>query len=191
MTPKPLAASTVVTSAFLNDLVGAYDKSTSAVDVTTTLTETTLYTKSIGAGHMSTDRWLIGDVVGDFLNSSGGGLGVTFRIKFGATTLVDTNTLTIASNAARQPFAIHFEIVNLGATNSQWLDGYLKLSTNSSGTAFTTGLGNSTTANPFWPMAGSAAEDTTAAKTLTVTAQLSSTSASLSCRKKAALLRLA
>ena len=186
---KPFPSGHDLASADVNDLVGVGDRSSSVVDVAGDVqgtTETALWSKVLAGNYLSTDRTLVVVITGDFLNSSGGGLTVRFRFKLGATTMVDTGAIAIASNAARQPLRIEFDLTNLGATNSQELEGYIGLSKNSSGAAFTTGLGNATTQDPTWRFEGVAAEDTTSAKTLQVTVELGSTSASLSCRKKKA-----
>lgn len=187
----PIVDDEIPSSAKLNSAVGLYERSTSAVDIVSSTTETDLYSKSIGAGHLSTDRALKLTLVGDYLNNTGSGRSMQLRIKFGATTLVDTGTtIVVASRTVRVPFAIEFTLANLGATNSQWLDGVIRLPINVTGTDFTTGLGNGAPTSPVLPMAGAAAEDSTVAATLAVTAQHSLANASLSIRKHYVTLEL-
>lgn len=192
MTPKPIAAAAVVTTAFLNDLSGVIDRSTSTVDVVSTAALTSIYTKSIAAGSMSTDRGLELWIGGDWLNNTGSNQGLRFQVIFGATTMFDiTNASLGASNAARQPILIHLMLQNLGAANSQLLTGRIVIPDTSFGAA-TTGIGNllTTSGSGQGTFGGTAAENTALATTLDIKVAPSAASASLSIRKKGAILQL-
>ena len=175
MAGTPHVSGTVIPSADLNDRTKVYDRSTSEVDVNTTTAETAVYSKSIGAGHMSTDRMLRLRIVADYLQNSGTP-NITIRVKLGGTTILTITGSTIAASATRRGASLLIEIMNLGATNSQVV----------------------TAVAPDWAVGPklieqllqTAAVDTSVAATLEVTVQHSASSASISYRKKSAILEL-
>ena len=87
MAAKPFASGHILDAADVNDLTGILDRSTSTVDVVSTVTETTIYTFSVPANAMSTNRMLRLTMIGDVLNNDGTNRQFTVRIKFGATTM--------------------------------------------------------------------------------------------------------
>lgn len=112
---------------------------TTPVDVVNTTTETTLFTYTVPAGIMSTNRRLRLELGGDYLNNSG--LPVTtsetLRIKFGGTTIWEDVGKLHASSSNRKPWFMRVNITNLGAANSQGLGGTIMLG----GSPATTGIG--------------------------------------------------
>ena len=127
---------------------GTTYRKTTPKTVNTTVTETDLLNGEItvGAGVLGTTSVLRLTAWGDWLQNSGGGLAwPRFKLKLGATTIIDTGAgpVQVTSSALRGGWKIVAEIMNLGATNSQWanIDGKI-VSDNSGGTAtFTTGEG--------------------------------------------------
>lgn len=119
------------------------DRLTTPVDVVNTLTETTLYTFTVPAGLMSTNRRLRLEIGGDYLNNSGGTLATseTLRIKFGTvgspTTVWADDGKLHANSTNRKPWFIRCNITNLGVANSQSLGGWITLG----GSPATTGTG--------------------------------------------------
>lgn len=142
------------------------DRATSTVSVASSTTKTDVYSYSVPASILSTNKSLQLTLLGDYLNNGAATSTLTVEVRFGATTLWADVTAANAINAAVRPFYLQATLANLGATNSQLLTGLLALATT---TAATTGQGDvaavATLANP---LAGTAAEDTTAAKTLAV-----------------------
>lgn len=134
-------------------------------------------------------------IVGDYLNNSGAGSAMTLEVKLGATTIwKDTQppTNTFAS-ANRRPWTLDLQIANIGATNSQQMQGVLwvgsdVLPTNGIGTWVTTfgwaGLTNKVQAAPI---GGTSAEDTSSAKTLTINVTHGVAAATISWRVASAL----
>jgi hypothetical protein len=197
MAPKPFASGHLLAAADLNDLVGVYDRSSSVVDVNTTTTETSVYSKSIGAGHMSTDRMLRLTLKGTYLNNSGVGVQCRVRVKFGGVTIWDHDVNAFSTSATRRRIRLLLEIQQKGTTSSQEVDGIFSSSDaaaataglgTASGVTYGTGAGSHMHV-PFGSNADPAV-DTTAARTLEVTVQHNVSSASVSFLKKSALLEL-
>ena len=195
MASKPFATNHDLASADVNDLVGVYRRLGNEIDVTATTTETDVLKNSggtalsIGAGHMSSDRMLRATIKGDYLNNTGATLQV--RVKFGGVTQIDSTTIAIPASANRRPFRIVVEIENRGATNSQLVTllaviGYSAPSATGIGTLgilATDALNNQI-------VGGTGTIDTTAARNLEVTVQHQTNSASLSFRKRSAIVEL-
>jgi hypothetical protein len=175
------------TAAKLNTGVYVYDQSPSAVDVVSTATETTVYSKVIGAGHMSSDRTLHCTITAEYLNNTGANRDLTVRIKFGGTTHFG-HVGTFVSDPDRYSFPIAFSIQNLGAANVNFLQGWWGIS-GSPAAGSVAGVVQS--GSPSWFMSnGNMTIDTALAQTLEVTVQHSVSSASLSFRKKYANLEM-
>lgn len=166
---------------------GLYRKVT-VKDVVSTTTETDLLNGEItvAAGLMSTNRMLRAVLLADYLNDTGVSRNLTLKVKLGATTLWG-ELQAVATSATRRVLAIEFTIANLGAANSQFLCGTVFYSNPTAGSVAgigdLDGIGGS-------PVSGTAAEDTTAAKALAVTATHSVADAGLSCRLRGALVRI-
>src|SRR5262245_35565047 len=109
-----------------------YDRVTTMVDVNTSTTETTLYSKSITGGDLSTNKMLRLTLLGDVLQNAGGVPAATLRVKLGATTMFadtigDAATSIFANGAPRMPYTLHMTVSNLGAANSQYLNGFFAM----------------------------------------------------------------
>lgn len=196
--PKPITSGGDVTSAFLNDLVGVYDRSTAAVDVVNTTTTTAIYSKSIGANHLSTDRMLRLTILGDYLNNTGVSRFFSLAVLFGGAVVFDDSSPDVDTSGNRRPLRICIEMGALGATNAQYLNGTLAIGAAdapSTGTGrLDAGMTSDATLtvgeNYMGTIAGSGTIDTTAAQTLEVRVSQSAASASLSFRKRYANLEL-
>ena len=186
-----------------NTLVGRYDVATSEIDVVSTASETALYSKSISAGDLSSDRMLRLTIRGDILNNTGASHSFTLKVKFGGTTIYDStgSGWVLATAAGRRPFKLLVELANLNATNIQFMGGEMLVG---NATGATTGIGRlgddvgsasgsqSSTQGliHMFSSNGTHAVDTTAACTLEVTVTPSLNSASLSVRRKHGILEL-
>lgn len=193
MAGTPHVAGTVVNAADLNDRTKVYDRVTTTVDVVSTVADTQLYAKVIGAGHMSSDRMLRLTLLGDYLHNATAGdtISLNFRLGGGAYVMTDSSNLGNSLSATRQAWRLVFEVVNLGSASSQYQSVHAVLG-NTAGTA-STGIGDISGANSHHGMLGVAslsAVDTTIAQTLQVTAQWSASSASNSFRMRYAVLEL-
>ena len=103
---------------------GIYRKTT-AKQVVNTVAETDLLNGEItlGAGVLGSSGVLRFTAWGDFTNVSGSTqAAVRWKLKLGATTLIDTGAPAAwhGSVATRFPWSVTIEIANLGATNAQW-----------------------------------------------------------------------
>ena len=169
-----------------------YDKVTGTTDIVSDATEQTVYSKSIAANDLGTDRRLVLRLYGDYLNNSGAGRTLQIKVKFGATTLFDDVSGTLGAAAVRLPVLITIHLNNKGATNSQVMTGEIRLGDQPA----TSGLGNvaqtqgASAGRIDEVIAGTSAEDTTGAKTLSVTVQHGASNASLSFRVLSAYLEM-
>ncbi len=163
-------------------------RAVATLDVVNTIVETSLGSVSVPANALRTDRAVRLTLVGDYLNNSGVARTVTLRVKLGATTLYNDATVALAANAARRPLRAELLIANLNASNVQALGGAIALGSAGGATA---GLGDLAIANIAEAIiSGSAAEDTTTAKTFEITAQHQVAAATISVRRLYAVWEL-
>lgn len=152
--------------------ISIYDRVTTPVSNLNSAVETTMYSKSIAANDLSTNKTLRLTLDGDHIaNSVGNAKNLTIRVKFGGTTMYAETVNLSTDSATRSPFSLVFRLSNQGATNSQVVVGEYNLSTGGGGTGPTTGEGATTTTNSIRKLFGTAAVDTTSAQTLAVTMQ--------------------
>ena len=155
-----------------------------STSVTNTTTETDLFGSaiSIGANALNANGIAIIHASGTYLNNTAGGQTIRLKIKLGATTIWDSTGPPLLNSANTRGWSIWICIKNNGATNAQLLSGGLGISepaaAPTAGTGPITGLGSSTSAAIANP-GGTAAEDTTSAKTVAFTVIHGAASASL------------
>jgi hypothetical protein len=156
-------------------------RSTGAVTVVNTTTETDLLSTEIIANAMTrlTDGSRFGSLrvrlTGTYLNNSGANRTLTLRVKFGTTTLFADTSPTIGFGAGRRRWNLDFIIQNTSAS-AQVMTGTFAYST---GAVPTTGTGAlSAVANTF-VIGGTSSENTTSLKTIAVSARHSLANASL------------
>lgn len=204
MTPKPINVGDVVTAGLLNDFTGVLDRSLSTVDIVSTNAETTLWSKQVAAGAMSTNRLLRATLAGDYLNNTGAVQALTVSVKFGGTTILKDAIGDLGDDinfsANRRPFGVELWVANLDSATTQ--RAFCKVWLGSIAGA-TTGIGDlsnmvevTATSQENAPVPGILASssthaiDTTAAKTLLIAVTHSASDANLSCRKHFAYLEL-
>jgi hypothetical protein len=186
----PFQTSQVVTAIEMNELARAHWRKTTAKTVVNTITETDLLNGefTIDAGAMSTNRMLRLTASGDWINNTGAAVATPrLKLKFGATTVVDSNVLAAAwaAHADRRGWRLIAEIANLGAANAQLvtinMDAYGAVGGTSAAAGFTIGEGVITTATGISTFkmigASSGAVDTTTAQTLVLTVTLATANA--------------
>lgn len=185
----PFSPGEVVAADELNELARAHWRKTTSTQVVSTVTETDLLNGeiTIDAGAMATSRMLRLTAAGDWLNNTGSNqITPRFKLKLGATTLIDTATIASnwTSNAGRMGWHLLAEIKNLGATNSQWTTLLMDMAgffTGAGAATFTTGEGvNEILAGNLAKLVGgnSSAVDTTLAQALAFTVTLPVSNAS-------------
>lgn len=162
--------------------VSVLDTATSTIDVANTVTETDLYSFSVVGGTLGTTGKLRFRIEGDWLTNVAGTL--TLRVKFGATTILTLSGIDVADSATRRHWIFDVDLSAKGATNAQTASGIFWI-----GAAAASGVMNFS-AGFEHGLGGheSIAEDSTSAKTFSVTAQWSTASASLSIRRMNAKL---
>lgn len=147
----------------------------------TSATETTLYSVTVPANSMGANGIVRMIITGYYKNNSAAGDTFRMRVKFGGTTHYSDLTGAITANAQLHPFYIEVLVQNKNATNSQWIA--VRHGMNFAGA--TTGIGDiGTVAGQFTTTVASdptslPAIDTTAAATLAVTIQLTTSDANI------------
>lgn len=138
---------------------------TAAVTASNTNVETTLLTVSVPGGTLGTNNGIRGKLAVTLANTSGSADNLSFRIKYGSTTIatVTVVTTTVSLNTLSEGY-IDFLLLANAATNAQ--KGSLVLNIGSGIQYVAAG-----TQLVLQGQLGTAAEDSTAAKTLAITAQ--------------------
>jgi hypothetical protein len=179
---------------------GLYRKTTAKQVVSSTV-ETDLLNGeiTIGAGVLGTVNALRLTASGDWINNTGANqITPRFKLKLGATTLLDTAVIATnwSSNAARMGWKVEATIQNLGATNSQWAQLVMDMSgffTGAGAATFTTGEGINQiiTANLAKILGANAGTvDTTAAQALAFTVTLPVSNAACDVTLKQAIVEI-
>jgi hypothetical protein len=152
----------------------------------TSAAENTLYSFSIPGNTIGATGILRCRFIADFLNNTGANQTGTLRIKLGATTIFASGSGNIATNAGRRVLDLDFILANL-TTGSQRLGGRAHMGA----AGASTGEGDiAATVIVNGTEYGTAAEDTTSAKTLAITWQHAASNASLEIARKMVVLEL-
>lgn len=162
-------------------LVAVLDRVIADTSITNTVTETTLYTKTVD--HADINGYVLRlTLAGTFLNNTGGLSSPSLRIKFGSTTIITVNTLAYAASASLRQWRISLELTSR-STSSQELTG-ADWWTGASGAVSSPSQAQSAI------FEGTATETTSGAgtKALAVTWQHDATSANLTITLKTAIL---
>lgn len=147
-------------------------KSSVEVDITTT-TETDMFRYSVPANTLGTDKTVWVHLHGTYTNNSGSGKTLTLRIKYGATTIFNDDSISFASGADRA-WMLDTYLTARGSASSEIMYGSMTVSNNN---VATSGIGDLTTNDTLASsIGGNATEDSTAAKDYAITCQLSGTS---------------
>jgi len=163
--------------------VSSFDRVTTDTDVVNTAAKTTLYTVSVPGGTLSTNKAILLRIWCDYLNNSAANRTFQVFVEFGATTMWNDASPSLAANANRRAVWMDIWLTADGATNAQLVT--LQIAVGATG-APTTGIGTFANATVAAFGSGSAAEDSTANKSFTISIQHSTNNASLSFRLRAA-----
>lgn len=175
MASKPFPSLHNFSSADANDLVGILTRLPAEVDVVNTAVATTIFTFSIPANAMSTDRMCRLTVLADYLNDTGVARDVTVNVSLGGVVLANVGGSAIAASASRYAASFRVEFGNRGAAASQMI---------------ATWIPDFSSVNRTIQSQNTTAVDTTIAQTLLVQVTHPVASASLSYRKRYAMLEL-
>lgn len=155
-------------------------------EVVDTTTETTVYSFSVPADSLSTNRMLRMTLLGDYLNNSGTIRTVTFRVKYGATTMLtfDGAGGTLAASASRRSVRLMVELSAKNSNSAQIAHGNLHVGA-------TVGDGaDGAKSYDHVAVHNGVAEDSTGALTFAVTVEHSFAHASASIKVEAVQLEL-
>lgn len=134
--------------------------------------EHSMYSFSVPGNLLGTNRAIHVYLRGTYLNTSAATKTIRLRLKYGATTVLDKTSATNASSATTGDVRAEFIITNSGATNTQEAVGQMLIE-------------RATLISPIIAN-GTAAEDSTVAKTLDITITHSAAHASTTFTKLAA-----
>lgn len=163
------------------------DRSAADNQIVNTVAETTLYSFAIPGNTIGATGVLRLRILSDYLNNSAGNTTLQIRIKLGATTLWDSgasNNLALSAN--RRGLNIDVLLAN-SATNAQRLGGTIFLGAGAA-TAGVGGLNGTIITSAM--LYGTAAEDTTAARTILVSVQHGNANASIEVVRRVVVLEL-
>lgn len=136
---------------------GVINRNTTTVTVANTTTETSIYSFSVPANLMGTNRALHVKLFGTFLNNTILTSDVlTLTVKLGGTTIATKNSSTIATSATTGDVYVEVIIANIGTANNQ--RGVLSMTIDEGGLVSVNSVGT-----------GTGAVDTTNAQTLDIT----------------------
>ena len=169
-------------------VLAVLDRDMGQTEVVSSSTETSIYSHSIPANKLGATGGIRVGIRGDYLNNSGAGRTLTVRVKLGATTILTSNTPTITTSTLRRKWMLVIDLFNT-ATNAQKVGVTFILSAPGSDELVYT---DPSTAGRLYEGQGigSAAEDTTGARTFDVTVRHGTIHASLSLRKEIAFMEL-
>lgn len=166
-----------------------FEANGTALDIVDLATEETIYSATIDGGMLATDGCYHLHLHGDYLNNSGSTRGLTIRVKYGATTMIDNVTGTALTNDAdRRAWELDVYLNADAANNDQ--SAFARFRISNSAPTPTAGVGSFGDLGDLGGVTlGNASETSTADKILAVTVEHSTNNASLSFRRKYALLR--
>ena len=146
-------------------------KTTSTTTVTATTGDVLSY--SVPANTLGTDQILEVEIVGDFLNNGGGSVDLVWTATYGATTIASINSgSAVGPSASRRPVCFRLVLAANNATNAQRVWAHLIYgAAGSDAGAMAAPMGHYTAGH------NTCAEDSTASKTLAVSVNTSSGSA--------------
>ena len=169
--------------------ITVYNRAVTDNDIVNTSTKTTLYSFTVNANDLGTDKILEIDIFCDYLNDSGSSRSFDFWIEFGSTTLFQHTFGSYAAAATRRPLFLKIFLANRNSSSSQQCWGFVQMGDTDAPTVGIGHLGDDEigTSSPF---GGTATEATNVNKTLTISIQHTTASASLSLRRKTAVAKL-
>lgn len=169
------------------DVVVVLSRDTALQSLANTVAETSIFSYSVPGGTLGTTRMLRLTMIAGYNNNSGANRNITIRLKYGATTLVTLGINGVPASASTRFFKLEALLTANNATNLQV--GTLRVMVGGAGQGnIATDL---TSVDPaIFENLADAPEDSTAAKTLTVTAEHSFAHAALTLAAHARHLEL-
>lgn len=172
--------------------ITVYDRNLTTIDVVSSGAATTIYSLTVTGNDLSTNKILEFDIFCDYLNDTASSRTIDVSIQFGSTVLWSDTMGSFAATSSRRPFSFKLFLANKNSTSIQEFWGEIKVSTN---IAPFNGIGSGDDAesgffHPIGSITGGSLENTTTSKTFTVAVQHSSSNASLSFKKRAAIVKI-
>ena len=156
---------------------------TTAVTITNSAVETTIYTYTLTANTLGTDKAVALKLFGSYRQFSSQNRQVRVRVKLGATTLMDATSANIGSNTNTGYWGGEVFLQNTGATNEQ--HAFMRFTFERGGTA-----AGASSSDVSVVDRSVGAVDTTADQDLVVTVQLSSANATQTFVRQGAVLNM-
>lgn len=153
-------------------------------EVVSSMTETTVFTKTVPGNTLTGGEMLRLTAVGDIFNNSGAIRNLTIRVKFGSTVVARANFTSIAVAGDRYPVLIRVDLMAVNA-GAQVARGEIYL-----GAAGTNGGVGGAASQSALSSHATVAENASSDLALAVTAELSASSSSLSFFMRTAELEL-
>jgi hypothetical protein len=160
------------------------DRDVAVATVDTSAAETTVYSYTVVAATLSTNKALRLTMLADYLNNTGGASNLTVKAKYGGTAFYTSTTFSVTQSASRRAVRLVCELTGRNATNSQQASGTFLLS----GASGVTGAGSAPTVD--FGVYTNLAIDSTADQALLVTVQHGTSDANISFRAQVVFLEL-
>lgn len=166
--------------------VSVLSYSTSPIGPTNTVTETTIFTNTISANAMGTQKAYFVHLPLDIFNNSGSAATFTLKVYHGGTVIYQDTSGNVAAQAAHYPAWLELRLQNAGSASAQQFYGFFALGASGSATTGIGELGNG--ANPQFcaTIGGSGSKDTTSAQGFGVTVTLSTANSNYAIKALAA-----
>lgn len=110
------------------DRVSVLDRDVTVAEVVSTVTDTTLYTYTVPAGTLSTNKRLRLFIIGDYLNNDGAARDFSTTITYGSTIIFNSGTLSIANGAPRRAVRMTCDLAALNSASAQVASTHLLIS---------------------------------------------------------------
>lgn len=181
LTLRTLAGADLTSAAAVRVL----DRKVTSTTVVSSVTETVVYTFSVPANTLSTNKALRCTLLGDYFNNSGGNANLAIKGKFGGTTFYTAAVAAFTSSATHRGQYLVMYLQALNATNAQAV--YTNwISIGSGGVS-----GAATSAEfTFYGFYEAMAEDSTGALTFQITVQHDTNAATVSFKELSVLLEV-
>lgn len=178
----PIVDNEIPSAAKWNTAVGVYHTDPAIVDAVSSTSLFSIYEPTIGAGHMSTARWVRITMGGTILQNATAALTLAVRSSTG--TLWQT-TLNLANDADRADWTMVIEYLNRNSASVQRLQGRLWISDR-----VPAAVGRGSDVGTVYPIGGADTFNTAGANTVGLVATWSVNSANASFQKLAAITEL-
>jgi len=155
-------------------------------DITNTTTETDLFSVSIPANMLGTDKTIRAQMTGTFEANSGTPT-MTFKVIYGTTTMFQDVSATLSASAVKGALEIILYLQAHNATNSQELGGAIRLGNRA---APAVGVGDIAVGGTGGSLQGAATEDSTTALNFKMTLSWSAANSTYHCIRRFGLVEL-